>query len=177
MPTFLLARPRNGAATGSYPADQSQSAFARGASILFAVRPLRLGLLFLLPCLVSCASAPPRPVPKAPAAPHDDWARLSWEDRHSEMTFLVLPNMARLFQHHAGKDAPDMACRTCHGPDAREVAYAMPRALPALDEAHMPDERLPEVRFMRDEVTPTMADLLGIDRGHFSCFGCHPRTR
>lgn len=93
------------------------------------------------------------------------------------MTFDVQPNMARLFQHHAGKAVPDMTCRTCHGADAREVAYAMPHHLPALDEAHMPGDSLPEVRFMRDEVTPTMADLLGIERSRFSCFACHPRQR
>ena len=111
-----------------------------------------------------------------PAPPRDDWAKLTWEDRHSEMTFLVLPNMARLFQRHDGKPDPDMTCRTCHGGDAERVAYAMPHGLPALDPAHMPDERTPTVRFMRETVTPTMADLLGVERREFTCFRCHPRS-
>jgi hypothetical protein len=93
------------------------------------------------------------------------------------MTFRVHPNMARLFQHHDGKTSPDTTCHTCHGKDAEEVGYAMPHGLPALDPAHMPDERSAKVVFMRDEVTPTMADLLGVDRRSFSCFGCHPRSR
>jgi hypothetical protein len=92
------------------------------------------------------------------------------------MTFLVHPNLARLFQHHDGKSVPDMTCRTCHGADAEQVGYAMPRGLPALDPAHMPDPGTPTARFMTSEVTPTMADLLGVDRRSFSCFGCHPRV-
>jgi hypothetical protein len=91
------------------------------------------------------------------------------------MTFLVLPNMGRLLQRFEGKASPDLTCRTCHGADAEQVAYAMPHGLPALDARDMPDASRPIVRFMTDEVTPTMADLLGVDRGRFTCFGCHPR--
>jgi hypothetical protein len=133
---------------------------------------VRFAALFL--ALAACAS--PQASSSAPPRP-DAWAPLTWEERHSEMTFKVHPNMGRLFQRHDGKPAPDLTCRTCHGPDAAEVAYAMPHGLPPLDPAHMPDERSAKVRFMRDEVTPTMADLLGVDRRSFSCFGCHPRSR
>lgn len=103
----------------------------------------------------------------------DRWSPLTWEERHDRMTWLVHPNMARVFQRHDGKAVADVTCRTCHGKDAEEVAYAMPHALPALDPGHMPDPSLPIVRFMTDEVTPTMADLLGVDRRSFTCFGCH----
>jgi hypothetical protein len=93
------------------------------------------------------------------------------------MTFRVLPNMGRLFQGYRHEEAPRLTCRTCHGQDAEQVAYAMPRSLPALDPEHMPDRSRPIVAFMMDEVTPTMADLLGADRASFSCFACHPRAR
>jgi hypothetical protein len=53
----------------------------------------------------------------------------------------------------------------------------MPHGLPALDPAHMPDPHDAVVRFMTGEVAPTMADLVGIDRAHFSCCDCHPRKR
>jgi len=102
------------------------------------------------------------------------------------MTFAVLPNMARLFQGFDRTPSPEMACTTCHGADAERVAYAMPHGLPALDPARMPDPRSDDpnearmTKFMTDEVTPAMADLLGVPRFDpttgrgFSCFSCHP---
>jgi hypothetical protein len=144
----------------------------------------RSTVLLLVTALVACA--PPRaaaPAPSSPSAPagapasRDDWTPLTWEQRHDQMTFLVLPNMGRLFQRFDGKPAPDLTCRVCHGADAEQVAYAMPHGLPALDPAHMPDPGDRRVRFMTDEVTPTMADLLGVERARFTCFGCHPRKR
>jgi hypothetical protein len=84
--------------------------------------------------------------------------------------------MARLFQQHDRTPAPTLMCRSCHGEDAEQVAYAMPHGLPALDPRRMPDPRDERVRFMTDEVTPRMADMLGIDRPDFTCFGCHPAS-
>jgi hypothetical protein len=137
-------------------------------------RAVRGVALFLV--LACACSGGPRPA--APVAMREDrWTPLTWEERHDRMTFLVHPNMARLFQHHDGKPAPDMTCRTCHGEDAEQVAYAMPRGLTALDPERMPDPAAPTVRFMTSEVMPTMADLLGVDRRRFTCFGCHPRAR
>jgi hypothetical protein len=111
---------------------------------------------------------------------------LSWEDRHDAMTFAVLPNMARLFQGFYHSPDPDMTCRTCHGAAAERVRYKMPNGLPPLDPAHLPSEDSPDpkearvARFMIEEVTPQMADLLGVPvydpatRTGFSCFRCHP---
>jgi hypothetical protein len=113
------------------------------------------------------------------------------------MTFAVLPNMARTFQRFKGSADPDMTCATCHGADAEQVNYAMPHGLPALDPARMPDPHGSDpkearmVRFMIEEVTPAMADLVGVPLGEgarrsdridgnatpkrgFSCFNCHP---
>jgi hypothetical protein len=102
------------------------------------------------------------------------------------MTFLVLPNMARLFQRFDGSPYPNLTCRTCHGQDAEEVRYKMPHGLPALDPAHLPDSSDPDprrarvARFMIEEVTPGMADLLATPpydprtKSGFSCFDCHP---
>jgi hypothetical protein len=102
------------------------------------------------------------------------------------MTFAVLPNMARLFQRFAGSAYPNMTCRTCHGADAEAVHYAMPHGLPALDPGHVPDAHDPDPRrariakFMIEEVTPQMADLIDVPpydprtRQGFHCFRCHP---
>jgi mono/diheme cytochrome c family protein len=111
---------------------------------------------------------------------------MSWEDKHSTMTWGVLPRMARLFQRHRGTEVANVTCRTCHGADAEEVAYKMPHGLPALDPKHLPDPRSSDTRegriakFMIDEVTPEMADAVGVaprdaTTGEgFGCFNCHP---
>jgi hypothetical protein len=125
----------------------------------------------------ACTAHTPATQPAGAAgtgAHRNTWSALTWEERHSEMTFRVLPNMGRLFQQRARKPAPDLTCRSCHGADAEQVAYAMPHGLTALDPRHMPDPRDERVRFMTDEVTPKMADMLGVDRADFTCFGCHP---
>jgi hypothetical protein len=110
---------------------------------------------------------------------------MTWEERHDTMTFDVLPTVASMFQRFEGSSAPSMTCRTCHGADAETVGYAMPRGLPPLDPKNMPRADSPNreeariVKFMTDEVTPRMADLLGVDpydpktRTGFGCFGCH----
>lgn len=144
------------------------------------------------------AAAAPRSAPSAPTAaavadgwatpPSDDsWANASWEDRHDTMEFVVHPSMARLFQAHYHEPAPDMTCRTCHGADAEAVQYKMPHGLPALDPAHLPDPsgsdaRAKTAKFMIEEVTPKMIELLDVapynpttKRG-FGCFNCHPSS-
>jgi hypothetical protein len=141
------------------------------------------------------ANTPARPTAIATApgsaqstAPSDEsWAAASWEDRHDTMEFVVHPTMARLFQAHDRKPAPDMTCRTCHGADAEAVQYKMPHGLPALDPAHLPDPagadaRAKTAKFMIEEVTPKMIELLDVapydpktKRG-FGCFNCHPSS-
>jgi hypothetical protein len=124
--------------------------------------------------------------PGQAARSEPEWIAMSWEDRHDVMTFAVLPNMGHLFQRFRGAPAPDMTCRTCHGQDAERVAYKMPHGLPPLDPSHMPDANSHDAteakmaKFMTEEVTPAMADLLGETRSApgqkqgFSCFNCHP---
>lgn len=125
--------------------------------------------------------------PAAPARP-SDWERLSWEERHDQMTWMVLPNMARLFQGIRGTQYPELTCRSCHGPDGEANGYRMPNALPALDPERMlpPGGRYERGHVsvgMADQVTPTMARLLGkpsydasTKRG-FGCLQCHPSSR
>jgi hypothetical protein len=142
-------------------------------------------IVSLLTIVAACRARAPEPAPTAVA--RSAWSTMSWEDRHDVMTFAVLPNMARLFQRFRGSPDPDMTCATCHGDDAELVHYAMPHGLPALDPAHLPDPNGADPRearmakFMIDEVTPAMADLLGVraapdaNAGHgLTCFNCHP---
>jgi hypothetical protein len=146
---------------------------------------LALGALLGAVAATACHAMGP-----GPAAPRAAVYRApTWEERHDVMTFAVLPNMARMFQRFDGSADPDMTCATCHGPDAELVHYAMPRGLPALDPTRMPDPDAHNpaearmAKFMIEEVTPSMARMLGVPEGRpatshagggFSCFNCHP---
>ena len=102
------------------------------------------------------------------------------------MTFLVHPVLARKFTDARGDGAPPLGCVDCHGDDGERDRYAMPspvlqplkpsrvRALYAAG-----DDVSALIAFMRDEVTPETARLMGrtpydpaTGRG-FSCFDCH----
>lgn len=96
---------------------------------------------------------------------------MTWEQKHDVMTFVVLPNMARLFQRFEEKPYPDMTCRTCHGDDGEKIGYRMPNDLTALDPGDLPKTSA-MARFMWHAVTPRMADMLDDPPG-FSCFNCH----
>jgi len=146
-------------------------------------KPLVLAL-----ALCGCAPAAAYRAPSAEVERQPPWESLSWEQRHDRMTWVVHPQMARLFQSFRATAAPELTCRTCHGADAEQAAYKMPRGLPRLDPARLPDPNgsQPDARiakFMAEQVTPTMADLLGVDRFDprtgrgFGCFGCHPSSR
>jgi hypothetical protein len=143
----------------------------------------RLSAIGVCACVLACGSrgAPANAALPAHvgAATSDGWASLSWEDRHDQMTFLVLPNMARLFQEFQHAPDPNLTCRSCHGADAERVAYRMPNGLHPLDPAHMPDPASGVAKFMTEQVTPKMIDFLGVEpfdaqsgRG-FGCFNCH----
>jgi len=130
-------------------------------------------------CAIACG--PKRDTTRAatrPAAPaieerDDVWMRTSFEDRHTIMTFKVLPNMARTWQAWKKTEWPEMTCRTCHGKDAEAVNYKMPSpSLPPIDPAHPP--RNPAADFMRTRVVPDMIGMLETTPEHFSCNACHP---
>jgi hypothetical protein len=139
---------------------------------------IALAASVLVACGVRARSAAE---PPAPAAVADEWTALTWEERHDVMTWTVLPTMGRMFQRFDGETAPDLTCRTCHGPDPEAVAYRMPRGLPALDPAHMPSARSSDPRearvvtFMAGEVVPRMRELLGAPS--LGCFTCHSRAQ
>jgi hypothetical protein len=145
-----------------------------------------LALLATILGLLSAGCRETRQAAVPAGATENAWKARTWEEHHDVMTFAVLPTMSRTFQRFAGTVDPEMTCRTCHGPDAEVARYAMPRGLPALDPNRMPDPNARDAhearmaKFMIEEVTPTMADLLGVPRYDpktkvgFSCFACHP---
>ena len=106
------------------------------------------------------------------------------------MTFVVLPNMGRLWQEFTKSDAPTLTCRTCHGEDAEDVKYRMPNpALPPLDPKRLPTASSRDANearwaaFMRNEVVPRMTGMLDAQpydpetgKGFF-CFNCHTEKK
>ncbi len=134
----------------------------------------------LLLILWGCGSAStPTPVTisnaevvAAPLTPEGDnkWTGRTWEQRHSDMTFSMLPMMGRRFRDRRGGPAT-LACITCHGRDAEERRYAMPATLPALDPNAIPQTE--EARWMADVVVP-LADRIMKAGGTTTCFTCHP---
>jgi cytochrome c553 len=150
------------------------------------------GAALLLSAASSCASSSPRddaPAPAAaPFAPQDGWSDLTYEERHAKMTFVVHPALARRFKQAGGEKTARLTCVSCHGERAEQVRYRMP-AIEALRpsrvaELYQPDAQLsPLLRFMRDEVTPTTARLMGVPSYDpatgqgFSCFNCHLKER
>lgn len=118
------------------------------------------------------------------------WKDMSFEERTTYMTNVVMPRMKEVFVAYDAKYEA-MDCTTCHGDDAVERAYAMPSPqiapLPASEEgfiAWVSDPEHPERQawtdFMFNQVVPEMADLLQVARydptthtGEFSCNNCH----
>lgn len=98
----------------------------------------------------------------------------------------VLPRMSALFAAYDGERYAEFECATCHGEDARERDFAMPNPsiLPLHPTGsagqHQTVRDHPEgVRFMYNQVLPTMQALLGASAfdeatgAGFTCFACH----
>jgi hypothetical protein len=98
------------------------------------------------------------------------------------MEEVVMPAMKPMFRQFDADDFRGFSCASCHGSNAQAVHFRMPNTLHPLDPARMPaadgdDARW--MRFMEEQVTPKMAELLGRERWApanpqgFGCFGCH----
>jgi len=116
-----------------------------------------------------------QPSRETPRSRPDTWSKLTFEERHSVMTFKVLPNMARTWRDFKHTQDPEMTCRTCHGQDAEAVNYRMPN--PSLtkidakiDPAHPPTSET--ATFMKTKMVPEVSELVGADVG---CNTCHPK--
>ncbi len=112
--------------------------------------------------------------------PDTPWAEMGAEEREFYMIGKVLPIMHEVFARHDPQRYEGFSCETCHGDTMREVNYAMPAgSIYRLPEPGSSGWRAMEatqadaVRFMQEEVTPTMGTLLGED--DYTCFHCHTR--
>ena len=128
-------------------------------------------VLFTIACGSHSPAAQPSHGAPTANAREDKWAKLSFEDRHSVMTFTVLPNMARTWRDFKHTEDASMTCRTCHGQDAEAVSYRMPNpSLAKIDPAHPPAG--PVAEFMKTKMVPEMSDFVSAPVG---CNTCHPK--
>ena len=117
------------------------------------------------------------------SAPDKPWADMSYEEREWYMVGKVHPIMREVFTNFNERYAK-FECAPCHGEDGMQKKYKMPSdhlsPIPDFDsEDFQAMAQSKMVTFMRDEVTPTTAKLLGLtpydpSTGEgFSCYDCH----
>ena len=96
----------------------------------------------------------------------------------------VMVAMATAFRTHDGNRFARFDCATCHGPGAAQDRFDMPNPqLPRLVRhelsAGTSQFKAEDIRWMTDEITPAMADLLRLPRSSpatpngFGCDACH----
>lgn len=124
--------------------------------------------------------------PPGPEHPQEEEAFVPFDERTHEqqeqyMKDVVKPEMAKLFQGYNAEEFKEFSCKTCHGSDPKAVDFHMPSPeLPQLDSTNnFADHGKAGVEFMMNEVSPTMAKLLGEEpwspenQKGFGCFSCH----
>lgn len=156
----------------------------------------RLVITTVILALAGCGGAAAEPeTPDEAAAepeigpPPEPWEQMSFDERKRYMGRQVMPVVAPMFEAYDPEAFAGFSCDTCHGEDMQDRGFEMPNpSLPALYPTGTPEQRQmveehPElVRFMFNDVLPTMQTLLGAepydeDTGTgFSCFSCHPHA-
>ncbi|MBK9035392.1 MAG: hypothetical protein IPL61_29745 [Myxococcales bacterium] len=106
---------------------------------------------------------------------------LSKDDQIKFMRTKVMPPMKAAFKKFDAGDFGKFSCKTCHGKGVASKKYEMPNPdLPKLDFAALKAGKHAKMAaFMKDEVTPGMAELLGepvhspTNPEGFGCLDCH----
>jgi hypothetical protein len=129
------------------------------------------------------APSPAAPPPAAAALPDVPFEQLDHDQRAEFMKQKVVPAMAPLFQNHDATKFAQFGCETCHGTEAKQGHFDMPNpGLPKLDFSNMKKFEPADLEWMKTDIMPTMAKLLGMDpytpqnpKG-FGCLGCHTQV-
>ena len=133
------------------------------------------------PAPATAAAAQPGAKPAGEIA----WADMNKDQRIEYMKSVVIPRMKQVFVRFNPDRYSKMNCMTCHGDSATDGSFKMPNPrLPQLPNS--PDgfkklaaEKPAVVDFMKNEVKPRMAALLGMPewtpetKSGFGCVECH----
>ena len=107
------------------------------------------------------------------------------DQRIDYMKSVVLPRMKQAFTNFSPDRFSKMNCVTCHGDSAADGSFKMPNPnLPKLPSApdgfkQLAQERPAAMEFMKGEVKPKMAAMLGMPdwspetKSGFACMDCH----
>lgn len=154
-------------------------------------RQMSLVALAAAVALASCAGQQQQPTPPPPreaqestAAPKEaETSKLHGLNHQQRVEFMkteVMPKITPVFKGFDAEHFAEVTCVTCHGPGAKQDMFDMPTAsLPRLDFAKKDPEHEQWNAFMRTEVVPTMATVLGVkpyDKATgegFGCLDCH----
>lgn len=155
------------------------------SSILPAMKLLSVALVLAAACgSKSPPATTPTPTPGGASAtavlPDLPFEELDHDQRVEFMKQKVLPTMKPLFQNHDPEDFAGFGCETCHGAGAKDGEYEMPNPkLPKLNLANLGKFKKADVEWMKNEILPTMARLLGepvaseANPKGFHCLECH----
>jgi hypothetical protein len=122
---------------------------------------------------------------KSAGPPEVPWAEMVKEQRIDYMKAVVLPRMRQAFTNFSPDRFGKMTCVTCHGDGAVEGSFKMPNPkLPKLPTTpdgfkQLAEERPAVMEFMKSEVKPKMAAMLGVPdwnpetKSGFGCMECH----
>ena len=139
----------------------------------------------LILCLAACGSKPAPTTTTttqstATTLPDVPFDELDHDQRAEFMKQKVGPAMAEIFQKHDAHEFAEFGCKTCHGSQAEQGHFDMPSAdLPKLNFKDMSQYKPEDLEWMKNEVKPTMAKLLGEPEYSeenpegFGCTHCH----
>lgn len=143
--------------------------------------------LAVAPLLLAAIACGPKPGggsdPAVPVLPDVPFEQLDHDQKIQFMKEVVVPTMSPIFKKHDPGRYGKFGCVTCHGESADRGEYHMPNdALPKLNFADMSKFEAHDLEWMKNEVKPTMAQLLkeaehSEDNPHgFGCLSCHSQV-
>ena len=139
-------------------------------------------------CAETTATTPPgggNAAGKLAGPPEVGWAEMNKDQRIDYMKSVVLPRMKVTFTSFNPDRYGSMNCVTCHGDSAADGSFKMPNPrLPKLPSTpdgfkQLAEEKPAVMEFMKNEVKPKMAALLGVPewnpdtKSGFGCMECH----
>lgn len=140
----------------------------------------------------AASAAPSASAPAAPSGPPGpgDWEKWTHDQKLAYMKSAVLPKMKDLFATFNADHYANMNCKTCHGAGASDGSFKMPNPdlpklpkTPAEFKALATGKKAKIFAFMKDQVEPTMAQLIGEQpfdpqtKSGFGCMNCHTQKQ